>query len=76
MLRQIVSKILIPTLERDLNKSIGAEMATASKMMDCMLAPTVHAYQTSMGGAFAKTASAQARNIKVAYPVPGKGLFQ
>ena len=59
--RQVLSKVLVPNLERDLTKSIGSELATVSTMTDCLLSPNVYGYEsisttkTMASGAFAKT---------------------
>eukprot|EP00980_Cylindrotheca_fusiformis_P010379 scaffold2307_cov123-Cylindrotheca_fusiformis.AAC.3 len=77
--RQVLNKMVMPELERDLSKAIGKELSSVQKMTDCFLAPTVHAFQeTSARGAFGQTmkASAPNRMVKVEFPAPGRGLFQ
>jgi hypothetical protein len=79
MLRQAISKMLLPSLERDLSKEISTRMTGAHKMTDCFLAPSVYAYQAEAAGAraaFASTAARQQRLVKIQYAAPGKGLFQ
>ena len=84
--RQVLSKVLVPNLERDLTKSIGSELATVSTMTDCMLSPNVYGYESvsttrSMApGAFSKTGVAFDNKkpevfVKVEFPPPAKGLF-
>ena len=77
MIFRQISKALIPNLERDLSKSLKTELATAAKMTDCMIAPTVYGYEASaVGGVFGKTAARQSRMVKVQYPAPQKGFFE
>ena len=79
-LRQILSNILLPNLERDLSRSVTSQLATVHNMTDTMLAPHVYCFEsaatTSMRG-FAKTGAraAPARMVKVEYPAPKGGLF-
>ena len=44
-LRKLISKVLLPNLERDMNSSIGAQLASVPNMVDNMLAPQVFAYK-------------------------------
>jgi hypothetical protein len=77
MLRQAISKMLLPNLERDLSKEISTRMTGAHKMTDCFLAPSVYAYQAAAeAGAIASTAARHQRLVKIQYAAPGKGLFQ
>lgn len=78
LLRQVAGKVLVPGLEKDLGKAISKELASAHKMTDCLLAPTVHAFQESSGGAFGQTiqAASPVRMVKVEYGIPGRGLFR
>ena len=78
LLRQVAGKVLVPGLEKDLSKAISKELASAHKMTDCLLAPTVHAFQESSGGAFGQTlqAASPVRMVKFEYGIPGRGLFR
>mmetsp|Transcript_23849 Transcript_23849/g.58336 ORF Transcript_23849/g.58336 Transcript_23849/m.58336 type:complete len:85 (-) Transcript_23849:267-521(-) len=81
-LRQVFSKFVIPGLEQDLSKAIGKEVAKVPAMMDCMVAPSVYAFEPAIGttaaGAFGRSAQAASpvRNmVKIEYPAPKPGLF-
>lgn len=80
-LRQAISKVLIPNLERDLTRSLNQELAAAHNMTDCFLSPSVYAYEsrTVTGGAFNATSVPQQRRatyVKTHYPIPSnRGLF-
>eukprot|EP00542_Grammatophora_oceanica_P013859 CAMPEP_0194029294 /NCGR_PEP_ID=MMETSP0009_2-20130614/3059_1 /TAXON_ID=210454 /ORGANISM="Grammatophora oceanica, Strain CCMP 410" /LENGTH=80 /DNA_ID=CAMNT_0038668917 /DNA_START=86 /DNA_END=328 /DNA_ORIENTATION=- len=73
-LRQIISKAVFPTLERDLHRSLGSELANAGDMVANFLSPQVYGYksQTPAGGAFGATQKVQ----KVHYSVEQQGMFQ
>jgi hypothetical protein len=82
---KLLSKVLVPHLERDLSRSIGAEMTKASAMVDNLLAPTAYAYlpkagRAHGGGAFSSThvrqVGASQDKIKVYYPLQRQGLFR
>jgi hypothetical protein len=84
-LRQVLSKMLIPNLERDLTKSIGSELSAVGSMMDTMLAPHVYGYESRIvSGGFQATGARKAPAVsssnvmmkKVEFPVPVQGLFQ
>jgi hypothetical protein len=85
-LRQVLSKMLIPNLERDLSKSIGTELSAVGSMMDTMLAPHVYGYESRiLSGGFQATGARKAPSVssssnvvmkKVEFPVPVQGLFQ
>eukprot|EP00580_Thalassiosira_gravida_P000453 CAMPEP_0201600654 /NCGR_PEP_ID=MMETSP0492-20130828/1668_1 /ASSEMBLY_ACC=CAM_ASM_000837 /TAXON_ID=420259 /ORGANISM="Thalassiosira gravida, Strain GMp14c1" /LENGTH=84 /DNA_ID=CAMNT_0048063485 /DNA_START=103 /DNA_END=357 /DNA_ORIENTATION=- len=52
--RQLLSKMVFPSLEKDLARTVGREVAK----MDCNLAPQVYGYSpkiSSMGGTFGST---------------------
>ena len=84
-LRQILSKaVILPNLERDLSRTLNAELLTVPNMTDCMVAPYVYGYQSSPvsvsdNGAFSRTSSRQqagaGRLVKIEYVAPPKGLF-
>lgn len=80
-LRQVVSKFIMPGLEQDLSKAIGKEIAKVPAMTDCMVAPSVYAFEpiaaSSASGAFGRSmqAASPVRMVKVEYPAPSKGLF-
>jgi hypothetical protein len=83
MFSQVVGRLLLPNLERDLTRSVTRQLQTAHNMADCMIAPTVHAFESSSraaSGAMGATATHAQRAtavVKVQYPVPGtRGLFQ
>ena len=77
--RQVLSKVLVPNLERDLTKSIGSELATVSTMTDCLLSPNVYGYEsisttkTMASGAFGKTGVAYDNKLTAAST--GKDIF-
>lgn len=79
MFQQIAGRFLLPNLERDLSRAISRQLQQVHNMADCMIAPTVHAFEaraatSSLGAATAKHAQ---RVVKVEYPLPaGRGLFQ
>ena len=81
MFAKTVTRFLLPNLERDLTKAVGAELASASKMTDCFLSPAVYGFEkrsatTGMGHA---TSAVQQRVTvveKVHYKPPAQGLFQ
>lgn len=76
MLRAI-SKAVFPAMERDMNRSIGKELA--SMEVNNMLAPQVFGYTkpaAAASGAFRGTQNVAMRRVKVEYPAPTKqGLF-
>mmetsp|Transcript_6323 Transcript_6323/g.9308 ORF Transcript_6323/g.9308 Transcript_6323/m.9308 type:complete len:81 (+) Transcript_6323:44-286(+) len=78
MFRQI-SKIIMPNLERDLGRSVKAEVSSMEDLM--LMAPRVFSYQPSerAAGAFGRTLSRQApasgKFIRVEKSVRSKGLF-
>jgi hypothetical protein len=81
-LRQIISKIILPNIERDLTKVIGSEFASVDIMTDTMLAPHVYGYESTATNnrAFAKTEARNARVqeerlVRISYPAPEKGMF-
>jgi hypothetical protein len=81
-LRIIISKALLPNMERELSGSIGSQVASVQNMVDCFLAPQAFAYEKSashLGGAFKSTGSVQApasTAAKVILPIQKEGLFQ
>lgn len=81
-LRQLLSKAFLPSFERDLARSMTAEVESANAMVDCFLAPQVFSYKkATSAGAFQSTHMRQSpesseRVVKVHYPVQGEGLFQ
>lgn len=83
-LRQVFSKFVLPGLEQDLSRAIGREVAKVPAMTDCMIAPSVYAFEPAMGtsvtaGAFGRSALAaspvRTMMVKVEYPAPKPGLF-
>lgn len=79
MFRNVVSRLLMPQLESDLNRALSKQMVQVENMMDCMIAPTVHAFEpVASSGVFGATRQQAQRTTmkKVAYPTPGRGLFQ
>ena len=76
MLKQVISRLLLPNLEQDMSRSLSRQLAKVHDMTDCMIAPTVHAFEPAIGGSFGATAKHAQRLVKVEYAVPGKGLFQ
>ena len=77
--RQTISKLLLPNLERDLTNTLNRQLVAAHNMADCFLSPSVYAYQARAAGsgAFNATAAPQKRLVKVHYPLPtARGLFE
>ena len=81
-LRQIISKALLPTMEQDLSKILGKEVAAMDSMLGPMMAPQVFGYeQPAARGAFSGSAPRSAPKVeraefvKVEYAAPAKGLF-
>ncbi|GKZ00095.1 hypothetical protein MPSEU_000962900 [Mayamaea pseudoterrestris] len=75
--RQIVSKLVFPTLERDLSRSMATEMSTASEMVENMLAPSlVYGYATAKSSGAFQASGARHEFVKVHYPITKEGLFQ
>ena len=73
-LRQLASRFILPNLEKDLSCSISRQLQQVHDMTDCMIAPTVHAFQARSAGFAGATAKQnQRRMVKVEYPVPGEG---
>lgn len=74
MFRQI-SKIVMPSLEIDLQKSMGREIATMDSVM--FAEPRVFAFKAAPSGAFGRTASPQAptKFVRFEKMVQTKGLF-
>lgn len=80
-LRNFLSRALLPNFERDLSRTLTAEMESASTMVDSMLAPSVFGYKTaSAAGAFQTThlrsAPVVGRVVKVHYDAGRRGMFQ
>lgn len=74
--RQILSKSIFPTLEKDLSKALGKEVKTMDTMLGCHLAPQVYAYEQPAHGAFSGSAPRSAPHVvRINYPAPVKGLF-
>eukprot|EP00560_Eucampia_antarctica_P001168 CAMPEP_0197832614 /NCGR_PEP_ID=MMETSP1437-20131217/15307_1 /TAXON_ID=49252 ORGANISM="Eucampia antarctica, Strain CCMP1452" /NCGR_SAMPLE_ID=MMETSP1437 /ASSEMBLY_ACC=CAM_ASM_001096 /LENGTH=81 /DNA_ID=CAMNT_0043436067 /DNA_START=80 /DNA_END=325 /DNA_ORIENTATION=+ len=76
--RQIISKAIFPTLERDLSRSVGKEVGAMDEFL--FLSPSVYSFQAkkSLGGAFGRTASPEAPStefVRVEKPVVTRGLF-
>lgn len=76
MLSKVASRLLLPTLERDLSRSLARQLQQAHDMTDCMIAPVVHAFEPVTAGGYGATSPRQQRIVKVEYPVPNRGLFQ
>ncbi len=76
MLRQIISRFVLPNVENDLSRSITRQLAKVHDMTDCMIAPAVYAFEPAVGGSFGATSKHAQRIVKVEYAVPGRGLFQ
>ena len=81
MFRQAVSRVVFPNLDRDLSRTVSQQLSKVENMTDCMIAPTVHAYEpmASSSAAFAGATRQQLQRTtlrKVEYPAPGRGLFQ
>lgn len=75
-LRRLVSRVIFPTIERDLSASIGREMEAVDGMLNNMLAPQVFGYDKPTSGAIRGTTPLHSPGmIKVTYPVKPQGLF-
>jgi hypothetical protein len=87
-LRKLVSKFVLPSLDRDLSRSVSMELSVVADMVDNMLAPQAFAYG-SMSSTSSKSGTYQPssnvyRNVapseilvgKIVYPVTSEGLFQ
>jgi hypothetical protein len=74
MFRQI-SKLFLPSLERDLNKSMGKEIASMDSIM--FAEPRVFAFKVAPNGAFGRTPSPHAptKFVRVEKQVSPKGMF-
>lgn len=77
MFRQIVSRAILPSLEKDLSKTLSKEVAAMDGMLGPMLPSQVFGYQQhAMRGAFSGSAPRSAPRVeRVNYPAPAKGLF-
>lgn len=80
-LRQILSKAVMPSLEKELNRSVAKEVAAMDDLL-CSMAPQVFGYapkSSTAAGAFAGTAlrkSPAVRMEKVHFKAPQPGLFR
>jgi hypothetical protein len=77
-LRQILSKAVLPSLEADLTKVMGKEVAAMDSMLGPMMPTQVFGYSSAPArGAFSGSAprSAPVKMERVNYPAPAKGLF-
>jgi hypothetical protein len=74
MFRQL-SKVFLSSLERDLNKSMGKEIATMDSVM--FAEPRVFAFKAAPNGAFGRTPSPNSptKFVRVEKPVSSKGMF-
>lgn len=80
LVRSLISKIIVPTLESDLSRSVALEMSAVGNMVDNMLAPQAFAYESSrsnMGAFQGSTTLHQAHVpvVKAFYPIKSEGLF-
>ena len=76
-IRNAITKIVLPNFERDMSKSVAKELAKAHTMTDCMLAPSVFAFERqSLRSGVSATTKRDFRMVKIDYAAPGKGLFQ
>lgn len=69
----------MPSLDRDLGRSIGKELSTMDDMVSNFLAPSVYGYEkTTPKGAFGGSMKHnEPQNfVKVHYPIPQPGLFK
>eukprot|EP00978_Attheya_sp_CCMP212_P005165 scaffold11448_cov44-Attheya_sp.AAC.1 len=79
VLRQILSRAIFPTLEKDLSRTIHKEVSAMEDVL--MMAPQVFSYQGQAGatGAFGRTGqrlSSNQRLVRVEQPIRQVGLFQ
>lgn len=78
-LRQAVSKLLLPNLDRELSRSMATELSTVSNMVENMLAgtPQVYGYAAAKPSGAFKSSEKRQEFVKVHYPSPKEnGLFQ
>jgi hypothetical protein len=82
-LRRLLSNAILPNIERDMIRSMNAELATVAPMVDNMLAPQAFAYSATenlSAGAFQKSATLSApfsdRLVKVHFPSEREGMFK
>lgn len=77
MFRQLISRAVLPSLEKDLSKTLSKEVAAMDGMLGPMLPSQVFGYQQhAVRGAFAGSAPRSAPRVeRVHYPAPAKGLF-
>lgn len=74
MFRQL-SKVLLPSLERDLSKSMGKEIATMDSVM--FAEPRAFGFKAAPNGAFGRTPSPHSptKFVRVEKSVSPKGMF-
>merc|ERR1712154_619102 len=79
-----VSRTIMPSLDRDLARSLTKEVQNMEDIMGCMIAPQVFSYQKSSvatGGAFVGSAARGSpadtlvKFKRVDYPIDNGGLF-
>lgn len=72
MLRQLLSRAILPNFEADLSRTLAKDVQEMSGAVGCMLAPQVYSFQQSStvasGGAFTPS-------VKVQQRVQPKGMF-
>ncbi|KAG7338703.1 hypothetical protein IV203_037306 [Nitzschia inconspicua] len=85
MIRQALSKLLLPNLERDLNNAVRSELSSAHEMANCFLSSTsVYAYlpttsrAATVGRGTMRVQQGPVKYTKVdySYKTPNVGLFQ
>lgn len=74
----MLSKVLLPNLDRDLSRSMATELSTVSNMVENMLAPPqVYGYAAPKSSGAFKSSEMRQELVKVHYPAPKEhGLFQ
>lgn len=76
MFSKIASRLLLPQFEHDLSQSMKSEMSKLHKMVDCMIAPTIHAFEPVYIRGYAPTPKQAQRIVKIDYPLPNHGTFR
>eukprot|EP00566_Odontella_aurita_P035768 CAMPEP_0113558912 /NCGR_PEP_ID=MMETSP0015_2-20120614/18610_1 /TAXON_ID=2838 /ORGANISM="Odontella" /LENGTH=82 /DNA_ID=CAMNT_0000460501 /DNA_START=160 /DNA_END=408 /DNA_ORIENTATION=+ /assembly_acc=CAM_ASM_000160 len=78
-LRQIISKALFHTLEKDLSRSVAKEVAAMDHSFCLLASPRAFSYRRAAcaNGAFGSTVrrEAPAKFVRVDQPIATKGLF-
>ena len=78
MVFSIISRVLFPSIEKDLTRAIGKEVKNMH-LEGCMLAPQAFTYERAViGGPFGRSSMREApvaKLIRVDRPIKNSGLF-